>query len=301
MAAADWGHAYGLMLDLANRIEPVIREWRVQAQAYLESGASIPDWKLVDKRATRKWVKPDKSVERRLARMGLDKNQRMPRTLITPPAAEKLLKPLGKALPEDYVDAISSGTTLAPSTDPRQAAKPVGDVVASLATALSALRGEPEKQKWSSEMSNIALRGNFDITALNDLGTHLSHVQQAMSSASIEPFLRMDKGGKWIFGADSVEVEEGSHWAIHPLSVEHGYVCWNKLDTDRRSWGEAMVPFNQPKPVLSTLPEHSGSPWAEQIGFSMVCVTGRTPAPRRNTRRRRLAARQRSRTTCSPP
>ena len=140
--AADWGHAYSLMLDLANRIEPVLREWRTQAQAYLETGGAIPDWKLVDKRASRKWVRPEKSVERRLQRMGLDKNQRMPRTLISPPQAEKLLKTMGKKLPEDYVDAISSGMTLAPSADPRQAAKPVGDIVASLATALSALRGE---------------------------------------------------------------------------------------------------------------------------------------------------------------
>ena len=142
VAAADWGHAYSLMLDLANRIEPVLREWRAQAQTYLETGGTIPDWKLVDKRASRKWVRPEKSVERRLQRMGLDKNQRMPRTLISPPQAEKLLKPLGKSLPKDYVDAISSGTTLAPAADPRQAAKPVGDIVLSLATALSALRGE---------------------------------------------------------------------------------------------------------------------------------------------------------------
>ena len=123
-------------------------------------------------------------------------------------------------------------------------------------------------------MANIALRGNFDIAALNDIDTHLSNVQHAMSSASTEPYLRMGRDGKWIFGADSVEVEKGSQWAIHPLSVEHGYVCWNREDTGQKKLGEAMVAFNEPKPVLSTLPQHANSPWTEQISFSLVCVSG---------------------------
>lgn len=141
-AAVDWGKTYGLMLSLANQIEPVLREWRSQAQVYLEEGNAIPDWKLVNKRATRRWVKPDKSVERRLARLGLSKDGRMPRSLVTPPQAEKLLKTIGKPLPEGYYDSISSGLTLAPARDPRQAVEPVGDVIAALTHALSALRGE---------------------------------------------------------------------------------------------------------------------------------------------------------------
>lgn len=140
-ATVDWGKTYSLMLDLANRIEPVIREWRSQAQAYLEDGNPIPSWKLVGKRASRKWTRPDKSVERRLQRMGLTKDERAPRELVTPPQAEKLLKKLGKGLPEGYFDAVSSGTTLAPDSDPRQAVEPVGDVITALTKALSTVRG----------------------------------------------------------------------------------------------------------------------------------------------------------------
>jgi hypothetical protein len=139
MAAIDWGVTYARMLHLCNAVEPVIREWRKQAQAFLEGGGQLPGWKLVDKRASRKWIKPDKSIDRKLGRMGLDKNQRMPRVLVSPPQAEKLLKPLGKTLPEGFYDAVSSGLTLAPDADKRQPVEPVGDVIAALTTALSAL------------------------------------------------------------------------------------------------------------------------------------------------------------------
>ena len=141
VAAVDWGSTYRLMLDLASHIEPVLRDWRAQAQTFLEEGGVIPAYKLVSKRASRKWIRPDTSVERRLQREGLTKNERMPRTLISPPQAEKLLKARGKPLPEGYFDAISSGMTLAPDSDPRQAVEPVGDIIASLATALSSLQG----------------------------------------------------------------------------------------------------------------------------------------------------------------
>lgn len=140
--AVDWDKTYGLMLDLAARIEPLIREWRGQAQAYLEEGNTVAGWKLVGKRASRKWVKPEKSVERKLARLGLSKDQRMPRSLISAPQAEKVLKTRGLELPEGYFDAISSGLTLASEKDPRKAIEPAGDVVDALANALAAIRGE---------------------------------------------------------------------------------------------------------------------------------------------------------------
>jgi hypothetical protein len=135
----DWGRTYSLMLELATRLEPVISEWRSQAQAYLEEGGEVPGYKLVNKRATRKWVKADKSVERKLARLGLTKDERMPRVLLSAPAAEKALKKIGETLPEGYFDAISSGLTLASDADPRQAVQPVGDVIAALTSSLAAI------------------------------------------------------------------------------------------------------------------------------------------------------------------
>jgi hypothetical protein len=142
VAAVDWEKTYGLMLDLAARIEPLCREWRTQAQAFLEEGNAIPGWKLVGKRATRKWVKPEKSVERKLARLGLSKDERAPRKLISAPQAETALKKHGKELPEGYYDALSSGLTLASDADPRKSIEPVTDVVASLSNALAAISGK---------------------------------------------------------------------------------------------------------------------------------------------------------------
>jgi hypothetical protein len=139
-ATIDWGTTYSLMLELATRLEPVISDWRTQAHAYLEEGNAIPGFKLVPKRATRKWIKPEKSVERKLARMGLTKDERMPRTLVSAPQAEKILaKEYDEKLPKGYFDAISSGTTLAPDADKRQAIEPVGDVIGALTNALAAI------------------------------------------------------------------------------------------------------------------------------------------------------------------
>jgi hypothetical protein len=146
-AEIDWGTTYGLMLDLATRLEPVISDWRTQAHAFLEEGGTIPGFKLVPKRATRKWIKEEKSVERRLARMGLTKDERMPRTLVSAPAAEKILKKQYDAeLPKGYFDAISTGTTLAPDADKRQAVEPVTDVIGALTTALAAITQQEHKE-----------------------------------------------------------------------------------------------------------------------------------------------------------
>jgi len=137
--AVDWGKTYAHMLDLAARIEPVIREWRTQAQTWLEEGNAIPGYKLVGKRATRKWSRPDASVERKLYKLGLSKDERMPRALVTAPQAEKLLKARGHSLPDGYFAAVSSGLTLAADSDSRHAVEPVRNVIAALTHALSAL------------------------------------------------------------------------------------------------------------------------------------------------------------------
>lgn len=133
-----WEKNFSLMLELAERIEPVLAEWRTQAQEFLEAGGQIEGYKLVPKRATRKWTKTDAQVERKLARLGLTKDQRMPRALVSAPAAEKIL---GKGnLPEGYFDAISSGVTIGKASDFRQDVQPVGAVAAALAKALGDLR-----------------------------------------------------------------------------------------------------------------------------------------------------------------
>lgn len=110
-----------------------------------------------------------------------------------------------------------------------------------------------------------------------DLDDSLTIMQQNMPARSFDPYLRMGKDGKWIFGAENVEVEPGSRWAVDPLLIEHGYVCWTRYpEGDKRppeKKGEIMVPHNRPLPDRATLTDH-GFPWADQIGFKVVCVSG---------------------------
>jgi Protein of unknown function (DUF2800) len=155
-AAIDWGETYRLMLTLASRIEPVIKEWRSQATVWLEQGNKIGGYKLVPKRGSRKWIKDEKEVEKKLTKLGLKKDQRMPRTLVSPPQAEKILQTMDKELPAGFFDVISSGVTLAPVSDKRQAqnvadiAKELGQSLALIMENFELETREKELLKWTT-------------------------------------------------------------------------------------------------------------------------------------------------------
>ena len=108
------------------------------AHGALESGAQIPGYKLVNKRAVRRWTDEDKTIKY-FARMKLPADERYEKKLISPAKAEKALKPLGIAeLPKDLVVSESSGTTLAPESDKRPAVLVGGGALKKLAERLSA-------------------------------------------------------------------------------------------------------------------------------------------------------------------
>ena len=83
----------------------------------LEQGIEVPGCKLVAKRATRKW----KSAEDASIALSeyLTEDELYSRDLVSPAQAEKLLKTLKITLPEELVEKVSSGHTLALEDDPR--------------------------------------------------------------------------------------------------------------------------------------------------------------------------------------
>lgn len=108
------------------------------AHAALEAGTPIAGYKLVNKRATRRWTDEEKAVKF-FQRMKLPADERYEKKLISPAKAEKALKPLGIAeLPKDLVVSESSGTTLAPADDKRPAVLVGGGALKKLAERLSA-------------------------------------------------------------------------------------------------------------------------------------------------------------------
>ena len=106
-------------------VEAFIKDLQQLAHGLMEEGNAVPGWKLVNKRATRQWVDTDKAAAF-LMQSGVEPFEEK---IITPAAADKLLKKAKQNLPDDLVVAVSSGSTLAPESDPRPAVASIGQTL----------------------------------------------------------------------------------------------------------------------------------------------------------------------------
>lgn len=123
-------------LKNADMLEQWITDLRALALQILDSGAKLPDYKLVAKRAIRQWTDEDKAKVALFA-FGLTESEVVETSVISPAKAEKALKKRKLALPDDLVVAISSGNTLASVDDPRPEVLQIGK---QLTAALSKLQ-----------------------------------------------------------------------------------------------------------------------------------------------------------------
>lgn len=124
----------GAYLKTADQLESWITDLRALAFSMLESGATVPGYKLVAKRATRSWVNEDAAKALLLAH--LPESELVEVKMCSPAVVEKKLKKLKLALPEGSTAAISSGNTLADVGDPRPQVTQLGS---QLKSALSKL------------------------------------------------------------------------------------------------------------------------------------------------------------------
>jgi len=111
-----------LVLQHADTIEDWLGAVRAHVAAMLERGESVPGWKLVDKRATRRWDDEDKAKE--FLEFSLASAAFAPPKLVSPAKAEELLKQIKVKLPAELVTKVSSGKKLAPESDSRPARLP---------------------------------------------------------------------------------------------------------------------------------------------------------------------------------
>ncbi len=121
-------NAINYYLTQADIIEDWIKSLRELALQMANNGVTLPDYKLVAKRAIRKWSDQAKAKEALLS-MGLTEDQITETSLLSPAQAEKLLKKSKQSLPTDCVVAVSSGSTLAERSDPRPEELPIGQVL----------------------------------------------------------------------------------------------------------------------------------------------------------------------------
>ncbi len=126
----------GIYLEQADILEGWIKELRELAQQMLEADVRVPGFKLVAKRAIRQWA-DEQQAENTLMDLTGNHVELLQTKLISPAQAEKLLKKEGKKLPEDLVVAISSGSTLAPESDPRPAVLQIGKQISAALNKLS--------------------------------------------------------------------------------------------------------------------------------------------------------------------
>jgi len=120
----------GEQLAQAEEAENWAKAVKLFAYNEANNGNVADGWKLVAKRATRKWIDAA-AAEKALrgAGYGMQVRHICDRVLKTPPAVEKILKAKGKTLPEGTVSKESSGTALVEISDKRPAILPIANAL----------------------------------------------------------------------------------------------------------------------------------------------------------------------------
>jgi hypothetical protein len=114
--------------------------------------------------------------------------------------------------------------------------------------------------------------GGGALTSLKALEMALSGVDtSAVAGRSGLPMMlfKREGSGTWMFGRQSTVPEDGSHWAINPLTFKWGHVCF----TEANKPIDRLVPVNQPMPAITDLPDR-GFPWQPQMTVNMKCIGG---------------------------
>lgn len=118
------------------------------------------------------------------------------------------------------------------------------------------------------------------LQSLSNLKTALNNVRSHIPNAGGDPLVRLGRDGVWVYGAENVEVQEGSRWAVNPLSIEHGWICWTDYTKDELKekkqnviLNEVMVPASMPLPSVDSLSKQP-YPYAQQVSVQLKCLTG---------------------------
>lgn len=116
------------LLEKCGLIEDGIRAIRKEAYSRMSGGAKVPGWKIVEKRAVRKWAgEADEVVPKLTTLFDLDEDQVVEKKVRSPAQVEKLLPKAERAGLAEFISKVSSGTTLARETDRRPEVQPSPD------------------------------------------------------------------------------------------------------------------------------------------------------------------------------
>lgn len=123
-----------------------------------------------------------------------------------------------------------------------------------------------------NELTNTSAASTA-VAALAGLRQGLANVRQSIPQTG-DPFLRLLKDGGWVYSAENIEVEDGSTWAVNPMSLRHGWVSWTDNKNEKNKIvGEIMVPMTAPIPLETELRD-TGWRWDRQVSFQLKCMSG---------------------------
>ena len=111
-----------------------------------------------------------------------------------------------------------------------------------------------------------------EIAVANNLAAALTRSAVSNIDQGDVPFLRLLKSGEWVYGADDIDIQTGSLWAVNPQSFSEGYINWG----DGELLGEEMTAMVGTPIILGDLPIIAGSQrgWQKQLGFQLLCLNG---------------------------
>jgi hypothetical protein len=106
---------------------------------------------------------------------------------------------------------------------------------------------------------------------LQNLVTNLEQTKAAAPSVDVGDFqfLKMDKGGTWIYGADEIEPEADARFVIDPSSYAQGFIAWD----DGELVDEKMAIAGEQPITRGDLPD-VGAEWNVQFGFALLGLDG---------------------------
>lgn len=118
----------------------------------------------------------------------------------------------------------------------------------------------------------VAVNGASQLpAAIANMATGLAASATSVSDGS--NFMKFTKFGEFLYGADSIEVEPESDWAVNPMGFGQGWIAWGDKahGTDGKMLGETMVGAGEAMPPQPAPVEGA---WAEQRALQLACATG---------------------------
>lgn len=109
--------------------------------------------------------------------------------------------------------------------------------------------------------------------AVANLAGGLAQSAATATAGSGQQFMKYTKFGEFLFGADSIEVEEGSLWAVNPNGFGQGWIAWGDKahGNEGEMLGEVMGLASEPMPAQPAVVDGT---WTEQRAMQLACLSG---------------------------